>query len=164
MATGDKLILSVATVFLYYNRGASVQGWSSATFWGLGSGQMGPYKGRAYASTVPRYGRCVEPGDSFSSLDFLHGWWSEMPIPPKRAKQWKRLSAERRRSWMRGPPNLSCPHGARHSRACQTLMARQRDALSELELDLQQPGTRYPALRATKEIGRKRSLKSWYNS
>lgn len=81
MATGDKLILSVATVFLYYNRGASVQGWSSATFWGLGSGQMGPYKGRAYASTVPRYGRCVEPGDSFSSLDFLHGWWSEMPIP-----------------------------------------------------------------------------------
>ena len=36
---------------------------------------------------------------------------------------------------MRGPPNLSCPHGARHSRACQTLMARQRDALSELELD-----------------------------
>lgn len=33
---------------------------------------------------------------------------------PKRAKQWKSLSA-RRCSWMRGPPNLSCPHGARHS-------------------------------------------------
>lgn len=90
---------------------------------------MGPYKGRTYAFTVPWYGRCVEPEDPFSSLDFLHGWWSEMPIPLNERNNERACRRGDVREW-EGPQTcpahmgpdtrLSDPHGATTRRAFRT--------------------------------------------
>ena len=122
-------------MFVYYNTrskyatGRWRTGLGPATFVDLGRAKWARTRAAHTRPWCPDMVVGVEPGDPFSSLDFLHGWWSEMPIPLNERNNERACRREDVREW-EGPQTcpahmgpdtrLADPHGATTRRAFRT--------------------------------------------